>query len=192
MRGPDARPDRQPVLGRQDAVLGRELVIAGPQTYLCPPTPGTWNGSAGTPILPKVGLWPPAGIYISNTLAVTLSSSPSPAAIRYTLYGSLPGAGSAIYTVPLQLRGNAMIRAQAQSGGVWGQVAEAHYTLLDATLTNFTSNLPLVSIDTLGHGIPDGSKVGAYAVFIDTNTPSGRTSLTSPGDYIGHLGIGLH
>jgi hypothetical protein len=176
----------------QPQLLGRELVIAGPQTYLFPPTPGTWNGSAGSPILPTVGLWPPAGIYISNMLAVTLSASPSPATIRYTLDGSLPKSGSAIYTVPFQLRANAMIRAQAQVGGVWGQVAEAHYTLLDATLTNFTSNLPLVIIDTLGHGIPDGSKVGAYAVFIDTNTPTGRTSLTSPGDYIGPLGIGLH
>jgi len=176
----------------QPQLLGRELVISGPQTYLFPPTPGTWNGSAGTPILSAVGFWPPAGTYTSNTLAVALSSSPSPATIRYTLDGSLPGAGSAIYTVPFQLRGNGLIRAQARLGGVWGQVAEAHYTLIDAALTNFTSNLPLVIIDTIGHGIPDGSKVGAYAVFIDTNTPSGRASLTSPGDYIGHLGIGVH
>ena len=176
----------------QPQLLGRELVIAGPQTYLFPPTPGTWNGSASTPILPMVGIWPPAGIYTSNTLAVTLISSPSPATIRYTLDGSLPGLGARNYTGPLLVSGNAMIRAQAQLGGVWGPIAEAHYTLLDATVTNFTSNLPLVIIDTFGHGIPDGSKVGAYAVFIDTNTPSGRTSLTSPGDYIGHLGIGLH
>jgi hypothetical protein len=176
----------------QPQLLGRELVIVEPPTYLFPPTPGTWNGSAGTPILPSVGFWPPAGIYTSNALVVTLSSSPAPGTIRYTLNGSLPTTGSAIYTVPLQLHGNAMIRAQAQLGGIWGQAAEAHYTLLDATVTNFTSNLPLVIIDTLGHGIPDGSKVGAYAMFIDTNTPSGRTSLTSPGDYIGNLGIGLH
>ena len=176
----------------QPQLLGRELVIAGPQTYLSPPTPGAWNGSAGTPILPTVGLWPPGGVYTNNTLAVTLSPSPSPANIRYTLDGSPPGAGSAIYSVPLQLHGNAMIRAQAQVGGVWGQIAEGHYTLLDTPLTNFTSNLPLVILDTFGHGIPDGSKVGAYAVFIDTNTPSGRTSLTSPADYAGHIGIGLH
>ena len=176
----------------QPQLLGRELVIEEPPTYLFPPTPGTWNGSAGSPVLPTVGLWPPAGVYPSNALAVTLSASPSPATIRYTLDGSLPGIGSPIYTGPLLLRANAMMRAQAQLAGVWGQVAEAHYTLLDGSLTNFTSNLPLVIIDTFGHGIPDGSKVGAYAVFIDTNTPTGRTSLTSPGDYIGHLGIGLH
>jgi hypothetical protein len=176
----------------QPQLLGRELVIAGPQTYLFPPTPGAWNGSAGTAILPRVGLWPPAGMYFSNTLTVTLSASPSPATIRYTLDGSLPGLGARIYTAPLQVNGNAMIRAQAAVGGVWGQVAEAHYTLLDATVTNFTSNLPLVIIDTFGRGVPDGTKVGAYAIFIDTNTPSGRTSLTSPGDYIGHMGIALH
>jgi hypothetical protein len=176
----------------QPQLLGRELVFAEPATYLSPPTPGTWNGSAGSPILPTVGLWPPAGFYTSNTLTVTLGSSPSSATIRYTLDGSLPAIGSAIYTAPIVLRGNGTIHAQAGLGGVWGQVAVAHYTLLDATLTNFTSNLPLVIIDTVGKGIPDGSKVGAYAVFIDTNTPTGRTSLTSPGDYVGRLGIGLH
>jgi hypothetical protein len=176
----------------QPQLLARELVLAEASAYLYPPTPGTWNSSASASVVATVDLLPPAGIYISNTLTVTLGASASPATIRYTLDGSLPGIGSRIYTGPLLVGGNALIRAQAAVGGVWGPVAEGHYTLLDATLTNFTSNLPLVFIDTFGHGIPDGSKVGAYAVFIDTNTPSGRTSLTSPGDYIGHLGIGLH
>jgi hypothetical protein len=176
----------------QPQLLGRELVIAEPPTYLFPATPGTWNGSTGSTILPTVGLWPPAGVYISNSLTVTLGCSPSSATIRYTLDGSVPGIGSAIYTAPIVLRGNGTIHAQGGLGGVWGQVAAAHYTLLDASLTNFTSNLPLVIIDTVGKGIPNGSKVGAYAVFIDTNTPTGRTWLTSSEDYVGRLGIGLH
>jgi hypothetical protein len=168
----------------QPQLLGRELVIVEPPTYLSPPTPGTWNGSAGTSILPTVGFWPPAGIYTSNTLVVALSSSPAPGTIRYTLNGSLPTVGSAIYTVPLQLHGNATIRAQAQLGGVWGQAAEAHYTLLDATVTNFTSNLPLVIIDTLGHGIPDGSKVGAYAMFMSRGEQNRTTVVSKAGHFV--------
>ncbi|HWH71182.1 MAG TPA: CotH kinase family protein, partial [Candidatus Sulfotelmatobacter sp.] len=52
--------------------------------------------------------------------------------------------------------------------------------------------LPLVVLNTLGQSIPDGSKVGAYAVFIDTNMPACRTALASPQDFVGRLGIGLH
>ena len=59
-------------------------------------------------------------------------------------------------------------------------------------LTNFSSNLPLVIIDALGQAIPDGSDVDAYAVFIETNAPTGRATLSSPADYAGRLGIGLH
>ena len=68
----------------------------------------------------------------------------------------------------------------------------ANYILLDSSVTNFSSNLPLVIIDTVGQTIPDGSKIGSYTVFINTNMATGRATLGSPGDYIGRLGIGLH
>jgi hypothetical protein len=175
----------------QPQLLGRELVLAEAPAYLYPPTPGTWNSSVSSPVVATVDLWPPAGIYNSNTLTVTLSASASSARIRYTLDGSLPGIGSRIYTGPLLMGGNALIRAQAGSGGVWGPATSAHYTLLDASLTNFSSNLPLVIIDSLGQGIPDGSTVGGYAMFIETNAPTGRATLSSPAEYAGRLGVGL-
>ena len=176
----------------QPQLLGNELVLAQSPAYLYPPTPGTWNGSASSPVVASVGISPPPGVYSRNPLSVTLSASPASATIRYTLDGSPPGTGSRIYTGPLLLQANAAIRAQAAVGGVWGEVAAAHYTLLDASVTNFSSNLPLVVVDTLNHGIPDGSTIGAYALFIETNTPSGRTTLSSPAEYDGRLGIGLH
>src|SRR5206468_1054286 len=64
--------------------------------------------------------------------------------------------------------------------------------LLDSSATNFSSNLPLLIIDTLGQTIPDEAKITAYAVFIDTNTPTGRTTLSSSNDFVGQLGIELH
>ncbi len=176
----------------QPQLLARELVLAETPGFLYPPTPGTWNGSASSSVVATVDLWPPAGVYTSNTLSVTLDASAPAAAIRYTLDGSLPGLGSRIFTGPLLMSGNALIRAQAAVGGVWGPVATVHYTLLDAGATNFSSNLPLVIIDALGQAIPDGSDVDAYAVFIETNALSGRTTLSSPADYDGRLGIGLH
>ncbi len=176
----------------QPQLLASELVLAEAPAFLYPPTPGTWNGSASSPVVAAVDLSPPAGLYAGNTLTVTLGASASAATIRYTLDGSLPGLGSRIYTGPLLVGGNALFRAQAAVGGVWGPVAAAHYTLLDASVTNFSSNLPLVIIDALGQAIPDGSDVDGYALFIETNAPTGRTTLSSPADYAGRLGIGLH
>ena len=176
----------------QPQLLASELVLAESPAYLYPPTPGTWNGSASSLVVASVGISPPAGVYASNALFVTLSASPASATIHYTLDGSLPGIGSRIYTGPLLLQANAAVRAQAEVGGVWGEVVAAHYTLLDGSVTNFSSNLPLVVVDTLNHAIPDGSTIGAYALFIETNTPGGRATLSSPAEYDGRLGIGLH
>jgi hypothetical protein len=167
--------------------------MTGTATYLYPPTPGAWNNSSGSAGVPSpVTFFPPPGVYSSNTLSVTLACASSSAIIYYTLNGSTPGTNSPVYTKAITLTANTVLRAAAMLAGVPGSVAAGNYILLDSSVTNFTSNLPLVIIDTLGQTIPDGSKVGAYAVFIDTNTPTGRTSLGSPGDYIGRLGIGLH
>lgn len=177
----------------QPQLLGRNFTIAGPPTYLAPATPGAWNNSAASSLVPPVSFFPRPGVYASNTVAVTLASSSSSAVIRYTLDGSNPTTNSPIFTNAIVLSTNATIRAQATDpSGIVGQVAAANFVLLDPAVTNFNSNLPLIIIDTLGQSIPDGSKVSSYCVFMDTNTPTGRVSLNSPPDYIGRLGIGLH
>src|SRR5664279_5324579 len=168
-------------------------VMTGPATYLDPPTPGTWNNSSGSPgVPPPVTFLPPSGVYKSNTLPVTLACTSSSAIIHYTLDGSTPGTNSPLYTKAILFTTNTVLRAAAELAGVSGPVTAANYILLDSSVTNFTSNLPLVIINTLGQTIPDGSKMASYAVFIDTNTPTGRTSLTTPADFVGRLGIGLH
>jgi hypothetical protein len=168
-------------------------VMTGPATYLDPPTPAARNNSSGMAGLPApVTFRPPAGVYTSNILTVTLACSSSSAVIHYTLDGSTPGTNSPLYSKAIPLTTNAAFRAAAALAGVLGPATAANYLLLDSSVTNFSSNLPLVIVDTVGQTIPDGSKVGGYAVFMNTNALTGRTSLTSPGDYIGRLGIGLH
>jgi hypothetical protein len=177
----------------QAQLTGRKLVMIDPPTYLYPPTPGAWNNSIGAAVVPPpVTFYPPAGVYTNSTLPVTLASSSSSAVVHYTLDGSAPGSSSLVYTHAIPLTSNAVLRAVAVLQGLPGPVAAANYVLIDSTLTNFTSNLPLVIIDTLGQAIPDVTKIGAYAVFINTNALGGRASLNNPGDYVGRVGIGLH
>jgi hypothetical protein len=176
----------------QPELTGHNLTLVGGPTYLSAPTPGSWNPGTGAAAVPTISFWPPAGVYNSNRLAIALAASSSAATIRFTVDGSTPTSHSQVYTNPIVLSTNTAIRARAEFEGVLGAVGAANYILLDGSVSNFTSNLPLLIIDTLGQPIPDGSKIGAYAVVIDTNTPSGRTSLRSPPDYRGRVAIGLH
>ncbi len=169
-----------------------DWAITQPPVYLYPPTPGTWNNSVGSARAPMpVTFWPPAGVYASNTLWAALAAFDSDS-IHYTLDGSTPGTNSPVCTNAIRFSTDAVIRARAYRDGLPSEVSAANYILISPSLTNFSSNLPLVVVDTLGQTIQDVSKIGAYAIFIETNGPAGRATLLSPGDYVGRLGIGLH
>ncbi len=58
------------------------------------------------------------GLYLDGqTVAVTLSSDQAGAAIRYTLDGSTPTSNSALYTAPLSISSNVVIRCRAELVG---------------------------------------------------------------------------
>jgi len=167
-------------------------VVTEPAVYLYPPTPGAWNNSLGSLVPPPaVAFSSPAGVYAGNALTLSLAASTPAAKIYYTLDGSVPTTNSLLFTHPLALTADATVRAQARVDGFPGAIFGAHYIFLDNTLTNFSSNLPLVVIDTLGQAVPDGSEIDAYALFIETNSTAGRATLFSPGNYVGRLSLGL-
>ena len=176
----------------QPQLVGRDFVITKPATYLYPPTAGTWNETVKSLIAPPpVAFYPSAGVYASNTVSVSLSSDSS-AMIRYTLDGTIPGTNSRVYTKPILISTNATFRARSELQGVLGEIIAANYVLLDPSVINFSSNLPLIIIDTVGQTIPNVGKIGSYSWFIGTNTTTGRSSLRGSANYAGRLGIGLH
>ena len=177
----------------QPELRAADFLVSTQANYIAPATPGTWNNVTGGGRLAPVTFSPASGIYSSNTLAVQLASSASSATIYYTLDGTSPTLSSLLYTGAITISVNAAIRARAlEAGKVDSEVTAANYIMVDSSLTNFTSNLPLVIVDSLGGTIVENVKIPAYAIFLDTNASGARVSLKGPFDYRGRVGIEIH
>jgi hypothetical protein len=129
------------------------------------PTPGAANGFFDVSAVRVTAV--PAGRTFSGTLAVTLTASlPQGAVVRYTLNGTAPSATSPVYDGPLSLTANTHLRARVFETGLDpGPELSETYLKLGADVAGFSSNLPLVFLDT------DGAIAGASATNLTgTNT----------------------
>jgi hypothetical protein len=90
----------------------------------------------------------------TDSFSLTLTTSTSGAAIRYTLDGSTPGAtNGATYSTPLAISGTRRVRAVAVKDGQFGKLAGESYIKLSASLANYTSTLPILVIENFGAGV---------------------------------------
>jgi hypothetical protein len=164
--------------------------------YLDPPTPGTANtaSTAYAGVSAPIDWSQPGGTF---TAPLTLElSGPAEGTIHYTLDGTLPTEASPVYTDPIMLSATTWVRARAYEPGLLpGPVVSQVYLALAADVADFTSNLPLIVVDTFGFDIDsewDPSQPRplrpAMAVFIDTGT-SGRVAIADLPDYSGYAGI---
>ncbi len=180
--------------GDTNFLIAPELVastftLSSVSNYLSPETHGAWNNVTAAGTLARVAISPPSGAY-TNSVTVTLSSGSSSAQIRYTTNGAVPSLTSPLYTSPLTFSADTTLRTRAfESGKIDGPISGASYLLLDTTMTNFTSNLPLILIDTMGATILTDSKVAAYAVCFDTNSNGARVSVRQPPQHTGRVAI---
>jgi hypothetical protein len=158
------------------------------------PSPGRENnvGMAGDVYFSRLG-----GTFTSD-FNLTLSTTSPTAQIRYTTDGSMPTQSSSQYSGPIAI-GNAqtkIIRARAyQSGLAPGPAASQTYLPLASDVQNFSSNLPIVIVDTAGFNIDtendpaiDYALRPVSAAFIDTND-TGRASVTDLADFAGRGGL---
>jgi hypothetical protein len=116
-------------------------------------------------------------------------SSPSPAAeIYWTLDGTIPTPICPKYTAPIPIVGTREVLARAyEPGKAPSPVASRTYVALANNVLNFSSNLPIVIVDTNRQGIGGGlSRVST--VVIDTGA-QGRANITDPPDFAGRGGI---
>jgi hypothetical protein len=126
----------------------------------------------------------------TGDLSVELTVKSPQAKIRYTLDGSDPAENSPTYSGPLSIHGTTLLKAKSFEAGMAPSPTVAQtYTLLDSSLADFTSNLPLLIINTFGQ---QPNKQEPIFTSLRIITPRGaRDSLRGDSDFDGrcHLKI---
>lgn len=121
-----------------------------------------------------------SGIY-TNAFAVELKTKSSKATIRYTLDGAEPTESSTVYSGPIQITQTTLLRAACFEEGVASSTAVSRtYSMLDDDLARFSSNLPIVVIDSFSQPISYLNYSDASVRFIDTK--DGRANLLGVAD----------
>jgi hypothetical protein len=133
----------------------------------------------------------------NEPFSVILATETEDAAIYYTLDGSEPyELGSrfrmgTIYNGPIQINRTTYLKAVAiKTGWKPSEVVTQAYIFFDLSVGNFSSNLPIAVIDTMGKGISQAAQTLSFASFIDTTT-DGRARLTDQPDFTGRAGINI-
>lgn len=118
---------------------------------------------------------PPGGVY-ANELSVKLSCKTRGATIYYTTDGGEPTTNSTVYTGPIKVSENTRLKARAFAAErPASDIGAAVYVLLDDDLRDFSSNLPLVVLNTFGALLVDDYKRPAYMTILAPQ--KGRTRL---------------
>jgi hypothetical protein len=121
-----------------------------------------------------------SGVY-TNAFAVELKAKSSKATIRYTLDGTEPSQNSPIYSSPIQIAQTTLLRATCFEEELAPSAAATRtYTMLDDDLLRFSSNLPIIVIDSFNQPITYVDYSEASIRFIDAK--DGRATLLRPAD----------
>ena len=141
----------------------------------------TQTGGSVQTELPNVSAT--GGVY-ADSVRVALTGQGKDSVICFTLDGSEPTTASQVYTAPLVINHTATLKAKAFRPGFQpSPVATETYLITDRDLTNFTSNLPVVLINTYGRPIYRDPSTKVFARFISPK--GGRTRVTGAADYSG-------
>jgi hypothetical protein len=132
------------------------------------------------------------GLY-TNAVSVELSAHSSSEVVRYTLNGSEPTSASTEYSSPINISKSTLLKAKVfGSGTANSPTATEAYSFMEPGVAAFSSNLPLVVLDTFGERVPYGQKIPVVARFVEAKT--GRSSLLGSPDFegLGELNVRGH
>jgi hypothetical protein len=149
--------------------------------YLPDPTPGGAN-RLGFPAMAPPPVFSTRGGVFKDTVKVELAAKSG--VVRYTMDGSEPTANSPEYSQPVTVNRSMLIKAKTfLANHAPSATGIETYTILDPDLANFTSNLPIIIINSFGRYISANNKSPISVRFI--NSRNGRTSLLGAADFDG-------
>ena len=162
--------------------------------YISPPTPNKINIYSYPEVAPKVQFSVPGGVYMDPVVYLDLSCPVPGAIIRFTLNGTNPTDSSPIYTngISIKLTNSALVVTRAEIPGYFPSPYKSEgYTLVDPSITNFTSNLPLLILSTYGYTItPDmAERAPAMITTFDVSRVTGRSSVLLRPQFHGRAGV---
>jgi hypothetical protein len=167
--------------------LSDDTNMASTPVYFYKPTPGAVNQPNAAPVT----FSKPGGGYTA-TFNLTLASATPGVTIRYTTNGSVPTPTSGIYSVPISVNRDMIVRAQAFATGLLtSPISSAQYFLLDSSVSTFQSNLPVVVIDTGGASVGEETQTPATAMVLAPPSAGGNTTLTQAPEFVGRAGLNI-
>ena len=187
-----------------DALFKVELVASvadNPTTgnaYFAVPTPGKLNGGIDTSAIPRyVTYSQPQGTFPAN-FQLILAGAGAGEEIRYTTNGTLPTATSTLYTGPISVSNDLLIRARLRNPtlGTVGLVSSAHYSRLAASVVSyrstgaaFKSALPILVMDNFNGGelANDDTERPVRVHLIDRDATTGYASINAAPAYSGSV-----
>ncbi|UCD51442.1 MAG: lamin tail domain-containing protein [Phycisphaerales bacterium] len=158
------------------------------EQYFAEPSPGQLNRSGYAAVSEEPAFSHPAGPF-ADYILLELSSPNPGATIRYTTDGRVPTANSTAYTGPIPIFATKEVVARAyEPGRAPSDVVSCTYVALAEDLLDFSSDLPIVLVDTERRCINSGRFTKAHSVFMDIGD-DGRAGILDEVDYIGRSGL---
>ncbi|MBI4659625.1 MAG: lamin tail domain-containing protein [Verrucomicrobia bacterium] len=159
---------------RPNISYGRDRVDPSLTGYFQSSTPGTTNLVSGSGFAPDPVFSVKGGVFTNESLTVEIIAPAGE--IRYTLDGTMPALTSTNYTQPLRLTNNTVINARVFRDGLLpSQIVVQTYSFLSPSMTNFSSNLPILIINTAGKPLTQDRR--QRAVLAGFHVKDGRARL---------------
>jgi len=142
-------------------------------------SPGLPNDGTGAPAVAEAATFSHASGTYADPISVELKTTTPGATIRYTIDRTAPTASSPEYTAPISVSVTTMIRAKVFAPDLLpSNVESGTYLILNTNSAGFTSNLPLMVVESFGKPLPEDPLTFCY-ITIHEN-PAGRTALADP------------
>jgi hypothetical protein len=161
-------------------------------SYFQQPTPGEANSTPSFEGISPPPLISPSGGVHRSMVNVSLNSDDPDATIWYTTNGSEPGEGRGFrYQRPFAVNNTTYIRAVGVSPNkINSEVVAETYTIANADLTDFSSNLPVMVIHEFNTPVTAGDRTVSWMYLLEAGE-DGRVELNHYTSFSGRIKINM-